>query len=396
MATGISRPNPGSMFPVANGVSGYESEFTAWQDSSAMSTLDLRCHMAQPDCGIGNVTTNTKLVEMAMAYSRSRVLCAAARLGVADALGDDVRSVTFLAEKCQADANALYRLLRALASIGITEETTPEHFRLTPFGKPLRRDEPQSVWSAVIFWADLLADDWSLLTDCVRKGKPASQVRDPKVPSRWSQDAEAGSIFRAVMGTAPAEDYAPIAEAWDFSRAKVVADLGGGGGSLILAVLGLNTHLKGMLVDLESSVDAAKSRFVEEDPSSRCELIAADLMQSVPAGADVYMFKHVLHGRQDGDAVTILKNCRAVTPRNGSLLVIEFILPPIVSHADPQLEGHLMSDLNMLAVTGGKERSEREWRTLLEAAGFNLTGVYPVGGDNLMVRNVGILEAKPA
>ena len=196
------------------------------------------------------------------------------------------------------------------------------------------------------------------------------------------------------MGTAPAEDYAPIAEAWDFSRAKVVADLGGGGGSLILAILGLNPHLQGILVDQEASLDAAKSRFAEEDLSSRCELIAADLTQSVPAGADVYMLKHVLHGRRDAEAVTILKNCRAVIPQNGSLLIVEFILPPLVTHSDPQLEGHLMSDLNMLAVTGGKERSEREWRTLLEAAGFILTGVYPVGGDKIMVRNVGIVEAK--
>jgi len=346
--------------------------------------------------GIGNVTPNTGLVEMAMAYSRSRILCAAARLGVADALGDEVRSVGFLAGKCEADAGALYRLLRALASIGVTEETTPEYFRLTAFGRPLRRDVPQSVWPAVVFWADLLADSWSLLTDCVRTGKPAAQVRDPNVPSRWSQDPDANAIFRAVMGTAPAEDYAPIAEAWDFSGAKVVADLGGGGGSLILAVLGLNPHLRGMLVDLEPSVDAAKVRFAEEDPSLRCELIAADLTQSVPAGADVYMIKHVLHGRQDDVAIAILKNCRAVLPQNGSLLIVEFILPPLVSHADPQLEGRLMSDLNMLAVTGGKERSEREWRMLLEAAGFSLTGVYAVGGDTLMVRNVGILEAKPA
>jgi len=352
--------------------------------------------MAQANSGIGNVTANAGLVEMAMAYSRSRMLCAAARLGVADALGDEVRSVGFLAEACQADANALYRLLRALASIGVTEETAPEHFRLTPFGRPLRKDVPQSAWPAVVFWADLLADSWSLLTDCVRTGKPAAQVRDPKIPSRWSQDPEADSIFRAVMGMAPAEDYAPIAEAWDFSGAKVVADLGGGGGSLILAVLGLNPHLRGMLVDLESSVDAARARFAEEDPSSRCELIAADLMRSVPAGADVYMIKHVLHGRRDAEAITILKNCRAVIPQHGRLLIVEFILPPLVSHADPQLEGHLMSDLNMLAVTGGKERSEREWRTLLAAVGFILTGVYPVGGDNRMVRNVGILEAKPA
>src|ERR1700683_2890901 len=102
----------------------------------------MRGLMGQPNSGIGNVTTNTGLLEMAMTYSRSRVVCAAARLGVADALGDEVRSVGFLAEKCQADATALYRLLRALASIGVTEETAPEHFRLTDFGKPLRRDEP--------------------------------------------------------------------------------------------------------------------------------------------------------------------------------------------------------------------------------------------------------------
>ncbi len=352
--------------------------------------------MAQGGGGIGNVIANTGLVEMAMAYSRSRVLCAAARLGVADALGDEVRSVAFLAEACSADADALYRLLRALAGIGVTEETTPEHFRLTDYGKPLRKDVPGSVWAAVVFWADLLADDWSLLTECIRTGKPASQVRDAKIPSRWSQDAQAGSIFRAVMGTAPAEDYAPIAKAWDFSGAKVVADLGGGGGSLLLAVLALNPHLRGMLVDLEPSVNAARARFAEEDSSSRCELVVADLMQSVPAGADVYMLKHVLHGKRDEDAITMLKNCRAAMPPDGRLLIIEFILPAVVSHADSQLEGRLMSDLNMLAVTGGKERSEREWKALLEAAGFVLTGVYPVGGDNLMVRNVGIVEARPA
>jgi hypothetical protein len=352
--------------------------------------------MAQPEGGIGNVTPNPGLLQMAMAFSRSRVLCAAARLGIADALGDETRSLDFLAEKCQADADALYRLLRTLASMGVTEETSLEHFRLTTFGRPLRRDVPQSVWPSVIFWADLLADNWSLLTECVRAGKPASQVRDPAIPSRWSQDPEADSIFRAVMGTAPAEDYAPIAAAWDFSHAKVVADLGGGGGSLILAVLGLNPHLRGMLVDHEASINAAKPRFAKETLSSQCDLITADLSQSVPPGADVYMLKHVLHGCQDEAAITILRNVRAVIPQTGSLLIIEYILPPLVSHADPQLESRLLSDLNMLAVTGGRERSERQWKTLLEEAGFSPTAVHPVGGDHLMVRNVGIVAAKPA
>lgn len=193
------------------------------------------------------------------------------------------------------------------------------------------------------------------------------------------------------MGTAPAEDYGPIASAWDFSRANVIADLGGGGGggALILAVLELHPHLRGTLVDREESVEAAKARFVDKRVSSRCRLLAADMTRSIPAGADVYMLKHVLHGYRDAEAITILKNCLAVIPENGTLLVMEFVLPPPVSQADPNLEGRLMSDLNMLAVTGGRERSEGEWRTLLETAGFRLTGVYPV--EN----HVGVLEAKP-
>ncbi len=351
--------------------------------------------MSQETGGIGNVTPNAELVEMAMGYSRSRVLCAAARLGIADALGEEERSVEYLAEVCQSDPDGVYRLLRALASVGVTTETAPGHFRLTAFGRPLRKDVPQSAWAAVVFWADLLADSWSLLTDCVRTGKPAAQVRDPNVPSRWSQDPQASAIFRAVMGTAPSEDYAPIARAWDFSQARVVADLGGGGGSLILAVLGLNPHLRGMLVDLEPSVDAARARFAKGDPGSRCELIVADLMQSVPAGADVYMLKHVLHGRQDGEAVTILTNCRAVIPQNGSLLIAEFVLPPLVAHADRHMEGHLMSDLNMLAVTGGKERSERQWRTLLEAGGFALRQVHSIRSDAAKGEDISLLDAEP-
>lgn len=352
--------------------------------------------MAQQTGGIGNVTPNTQLLEMAMAYSRSRLLCAAARLGIADALGDDERSAGYLADACGADPDALYRLLRALAGVGVTAETTPGHFRLTPLGQPLRRNAPQSVWASVVFWADLIADDWSMLADCVRAGKPASQLRDPNVPSRWSQEPEADAIFRAVMGTAPAEDYAPIARAWDFSRARTVADLGGGGGALIIAVLTLSPYIQGMLVDLEPSILAAQSRFMDEDLSSRCELIAADLFQSVPPGADVYMLKHVLHGCQDDDAVTILKNCRAVIPRDGRLLVIEFVLPPLISQTDPQLAGRLMSDLNMLVVTGGRERSEREWKILLEAAGFTLRQVHSVHDDSGAAQSVSILEADPS
>jgi hypothetical protein len=350
--------------------------------------------MSQQGLCAGSEPRYATVIQMALAYRRSSVLCAAARLGVGDALGDQIRDVDTLADTCHADTDSLYRLLRTLASMGITEETSPRRFRLTSLGGPLRKESPRSAWSWIIL-GDILGDSYSWLTECVRTGKTSSEVRDPKVPARWSQYPEALSVFQAAMGNAPVEDYLPIAAAWDFSGASVVADLGGGGGSLLLAVLQRNLHVRGMLVDLEASIEAARSRFAREDPSFRCQLVAADLTQSVPAGADVYMFKNLLHGFKDAQAIDILKRCRSVIPKQGTVLIIEFILPPAVSQTDPDLEGHLMSDLGMLAITDGRVRAEFEWQALVEAAGFRLTAASTVRCDALMLGNVGILEAKP-
>jgi hypothetical protein len=347
--------------------------------------------MAGSPAAIGNVAQNKALTEMAMGYSRSRVVCAAARLGVADALGDDERSVDQLAVLCGAQPASLYRLLRALASFGVVAERAPGRFVLTPFGKPLRKDAPNSEWAAIVFWADLLADSWSYLTECIRTGDNAMRVMEREgVASRWSKDPNAAAIFRAVMGTAPAEDYMPIARAWDFSNYHTVADLGGGGGALMAAALEAFPNLQGMLVDRQESIDQARSRFESEGLAARCKLLTADLCNSVPAGADVYAMKHVLHGYGDEPAIGILRNCRRVMPKRGRALVIEFVLPDVVDHADLELELRLMSDLNMLAVTGGKERSAAEWQKLLSGADFECQGIIPVPGEL-----VSIIEAAP-
>jgi O-methyltransferase domain/Dimerisation domain len=349
--------------------------------------------MAATSGGIGNVTANTNLVEMAMAYSRSRVVCAAARLGVADALGVGERSVDELAKTCSADRDSLSRLLRALAALGITSETTPGKFVLTPFGEPLRKDAPNSVWPAVVFWADLLADSWSYLTDCVRTGKSAMKIMESRgIVSRWYTDPDANGIFRAVMGTAPAEDYMPIAQAWNFSGRRVVADLGGGGGALISAILKRYPDLTGMLVDRQPSIDAAAPRLRSDGLADRCKLIAADLVESVPTGADVYAMKHVLHGYNDDVAIKILENCRAVIPQDGMVLVLEFVLPDVISRPDRNLEARFMSDLNMMAVTGGKERSPSEWKPLLKAGGFEMRRIIPTAGQDKNPQNVAIVE----
>jgi hypothetical protein len=341
---------------------------------------------------LGNKALPTSLTAMAQAYSRSRVLCAAARLGIADALAGGQRPVAELANACGADVDSLHRLLRVLASIGITVEIEPGIFALTDFGQPLRRDVSNSVWPSVVFWADLLADNWSHLTECVRLGTTANTVMESKgIVSRWAQDPEAPAIFRAVMGTAPAENYQPIVVAWNFADSRVVADLGGGGGGLMCAILKTHPNLRGMLVDRQASVDAAVARFDAEGLSNRCTLIGADLAETVPSGADTYVIKHVLHGRRDDAAIRILQNCRQVIPDDGRLLVIEFVLPDVISRADPLLEERLMSDLNMLAVTGGKERSEIEWRSLLQSAGFSLQQVIPLSARS--VQGMSIIES---
>jgi precorrin-6B methylase 2 len=318
---------------------------------------------------------------MSTSFLRSRVLTTAARLGVADALAEGERSVDQLATACQAHPGSLRRLLRALATIGVVSESQTDRFVLTDLGAGLRQSDPDSAWAEVIFWGDLLAASWSYLTDCIRSGTIATAVTERQgVAHPWSKDPDAAAIFRAVMGTNAAEDRAPLARAWDFSKRRVVADLGGGGGALILAILAEYPNVRGMLVDRPESIQRAASRFASEPLASRCELIAADLTKAVPPGADVHLLSAVLHAYTDERAAGILRNCRSVLPADGRVLVIEYVLPELFNRADKDLEDRVMSDLNMLAVTGGKERSAAEWKALLGQAGFEMLGITPVPG----------------
>ncbi|MGH9823549.1 MAG: methyltransferase, partial [Blastocatellia bacterium] len=291
------------------------------------------------------------------------------------------------------DPDSLYRLLRGLASLGVVAETVPGSFILTSLGLPLRKDSPNSVWPSVVFWADLLADSWSYLTDCVRTGKTSMEVMESQgIASRWSKDPDAPAIFRAVMGSGPAEDYMPIVESWDFSASRIVADVGGGGGALIRAILTRYPGLKGMLVDRPQAVEQASPKFESEGLADRTQLIAADLLESVPSGADTYLIKHVLHGYTDDVAVNVLENCRKAMKPEGRLLVIEFVLPDVVAQPDPEIEVRVMSDLNMMAVTGGKERSAGEWSRLLLRSGFKPQRIIPVS-ESHPGQEVSIIEA---
>jgi cyclopropane fatty-acyl-phospholipid synthase-like methyltransferase len=255
-----------------------------------------------------------------------------------------------------------------------------------PLGQPLRRDHPDSEWAAVVFWGDLLADSWSQLTECVRTGDNAMRIMQRgNIRSRWFEEPNAWAIFGAVMGMAPAEDYMPIAEACHLSTAHTVADLGGGGGALLSAALRCYPALRGMLVEQSAFVANARLRLQNDGLSSRIEVHSSDLLQSIPNGPDVYMLKHVLHGYNDTQAVQILKNCRSAMPLDGRVLIIEFVLPDLTNQVDTGLEERLMSDLNMLAVTGGKERSDGEWRSLLSEAQLQCLEIRSVSGTDISI-----------
>lgn len=333
------------------------------------------------------------LIDMAQGYFRGKALCAAVRLKIADALGDDEKGLDELAAATGSSRDGLHRLLRALACIGVLKEPAPARFALTPLGQPLRRDAPDSVWASMVFWSDLIADSWTYLDECVRAGGPAgaaAAMERQGVTSRWSREPDAQAIFHAVFAEPTADDMAGVAAAYDLSKCRLVADLGGAGGGLLSAILTVNPQARGMLVDRQEAIDRAAPRLEAAGLAARCDLVAGDLLEAVPGGADAYILRHVLHGYDDGDARRILTNCRAAMAPEGRLLVIEVVLPHRVDRPDAQLERLLVSDLNMLAVTGGRERSESEWESLLASAGFELRRVVTPPAEDC-----GIIEAVP-
>ncbi len=328
------------------------------------------------------------LREMAMGFFRGMVLCAAVRLGIADALAVGPLTADELAAATTTDSRAMRRFMRALASIGVVEEISPARFELAEFGDPLRRDAPDSVWASMVFWADLLADAWTYLPDCVRagdhSGAEVARQRDGSI-SRWATEPEAQAIFHAVFSEATSADFAPLVQAWDFSRCRVVADLGGGGGGLLAAVLAAIPEARGVLVERQAAVDGALRRFEAAGFSERCECLAGDLLESVPSGPDVYLMRCVLHGYDDESALQILRNVRRAMAPESQLLLIEVVLPNLVGRPTPEIEKQFMSDLNMLAVTGGRERNENEWNALLVSAGLTERRIVPVSSQGVSI-----------
>lgn len=324
----------------------------------------------------GEPPSRETLLRMANAFQVSQAIHVAATLGIADLLKDGPRSVDELAGATGSHAPTLYRLLRALASVGVFAEKSEGRFGLTPLAEHLRADAPGSLraWAMQVgqtyFWTS-----WGHLLDSIREGEPAF----PRLygTTAWEYRAarpEEEAIFNAAMTALSAGVIQTVANGYDFSGIEVLVDVGGGEGALLAAILAANPALRGVLFD-QSTVVAASGVVLERaGVADRCEAVGGSFFEAVPGGADAYLLKSVIHDWDDAEAIGILRNCRAAMDDSGKLLVVEPVIRP-GGEPDPAK----FSDLNMLVMLGGRERTAEDFGRLYSEAGFRLTGIVPTG-----------------
>lgn len=315
------------------------------------------------------------LLNHALGKWTSRAAYVAAKLGIADLLARGPKPVDELARATATHAPSLYRVLRALASLGIFEETADRTFRLTPAAEPLRSDVPGSLRAFTI----MMGEPWSMrawesILDSVRTGEPAfDAVHGKKIWEYFAERPQEGEIFNAAMVSFSEIETPAVLEAYDFSGIRCLADVGGGLGHLLAAVLRQHPAMHGILFDAEAVAPAARANLAKEGLADRARVVAGSFFETVPSGADACILKHILHDWDDERSSSILRSCRRALPAGGRVLVVDAVIGP--GNA-PEL-GKLI-DLEMLVMTGkGRERTEAEFRSLLEASGFRLERIVP-------------------
>jgi hypothetical protein len=327
------------------------------------------------------LTPEQQLVRLGFGFAVSQSLRVAADLAIADRLAEGPRSAADLARDCGVHAGALARMLRVLCAEGVFREEPDEVFGLTDLGKALRKGSGPREFLRMLNAEPYRA--FAELGHAVRTGDPSFDLVFGKPRFAWLGDRpEAAQAFQAAMMAYGRGMNEAVAESYDFSGFSVVADIGGGHGRLLSAILALNPHLGGLLFDLPAGVAEAQKGV--GGPLPRTSFVAGDFFESVPEGADVYILKKVIHDWDDDKAAAILGAVRRVLPPHGRVLIAETLVPPGNAFASIKLV-----DLNMLAVTGGLERSEKDFAALLERCGLALTRVIPTGAE------IQILEAEP-
>jgi hypothetical protein len=327
------------------------------------------------------------LLQLANGYRVTQAIHVAAKLGIADLLADGPRTSDDLASATACHAPSLYRLMRALSAIDIFHEEGDRVFSLAPLGEWLRSDNPESVagWAAFVgepyHW-----QAWGDVLHSVQTGESGFEHVHGTDPWTFrAQHPELSAGFDRAMTSISRQLMASVLAAYDFGRFATLVDIGGGNGALLAAILARYPAMRGVLFDQPHVIAGAAPLLQQAGVADRCELVEGSFFEAVPSGGDAYILKSIIHDWDDERSVEILKVCRRAMTDGAALLLVERELGPANAQPDTKF-----SDLNMLAATGGRERSAEEYAALYAASGFRFVGVTP--GD----RGTSVFEGEVA
>ena len=332
-------------------------------------------------------TATEQMLQMMSGLWVTRGIWVAAKLGISDLLAGGPKTAETLAAETGTHADSLYRILRMLAMTGVYNETEGKTFSLTPLSETLRTDVTGSLRGAAIAeLGEVHYDAWGNIMHSVKTGEIAFDNRFGKdIWQYFESDPEKADNFNRYMASSSEPLNEEISTTYDFSGVKKLVDIGGGLGGMISAILAKNQHLEGVIFDAPSVVVKSKEFLAAKGLADRCETIGGDFFEYVPEGGDVYAMRWILHDWEDARSLKILENIRMVLPADGKLLLAEAVVPPT---NEPHFSKFF--DLIMLTMTGGRERTETEWRQLLGKAGFHIQRIIPTGSF------LSIIEAVPA
>lgn len=291
----------------------------------------------------------------------------AAELGIADMLAEGSRSVEELAQASRSHAPSLYRMMRALASVGIFSEAEGKRFELTPMAECLKSGAMRSV--ALMFNSEWSDKAWGYFMDSVKTGDTAFEKAHGMPISDWlEKNPRAAEVFNEANAVKAANSHRAIVEVYDFSGIHTLTDVGGGLGALMAEILIANPLMKGFVAEIPSVIQKARKMIRSRGLENRCDVVECDFFKEIPAGSDGYLMSHILHDWSADQCKIILRNCHKAMKPGSKLLVVEMVVPP-----GNQPSVAKLLDLEMLVTTGGCERTEKEFKVLLESSGFKFS-----------------------
>lgn len=328
------------------------------------------------------------LQDMILGKWVAQAVSVAAKLGIADLLKEGPRECDELARANQVHAGSLYRLLRALAGVGVFQEVAGRRFGLTPMAEFLRSDVPGSLRAvATMAGEDWTWRPWGDLYRSVKTGERAFDEVFGVPPFEYlAANPAAAAVFDEAMTGWSMQNSAAVVSAYDFSGIGTLMDVGGGHGYLLATILKANPSVRGILFERPAVAEGAEERLAAEGLAGRCTVVTGDFFAGIPEGADAIVLKSVIHDWDDRRATTILRNCAAAVGPGGRVLLAEMVIPP----GNDRHVGKLL-DLEMLVMAGGRERDEAEFGELLAAAGLRLARIVPTRSPTCVIE--GIVEA---